>query len=272
MDSKIFTSLIRAHEEVSRDYFLLSLELPPSLNPRPGQFFMVKVTEETDPLLRRPLTLHCLINKDIFQLLYKVRRKGTRLLSKRKAGEELSLLGPLGNGFKVSDSISEAILVGGGIGVASLLPLAEELRRLNKKIRLFLGGKTKNDILCEEEFKGLGVELFISTEDSSYGEKGLITELLEDYLKSSRFTVHNSRIYACGPRQMLKEVSELSWIYSIPCYVSLEERMACGVGACLGCAVKIKVPSSQFPVPSYKMVCKDGPVFRAEEIDWDGEP
>jgi dihydroorotate dehydrogenase electron transfer subunit len=282
LDSKQFISTIKTHTEVSPDYFFLSMELPSEVKrPKPGQFFMVKVGRNNDPLLRRPLSIHRLISADTVQILYRVRGKGTRVLSKRVPGERLDILGPLGKGFEITSQIKEAILVAGGVGIAPLFPLAEELKRAGKSIKLFIGGKSREDILCEDDFRSLGIEIYISTEDGSYGKGGLITDILEDYIQTPDSRL-KTQIYACGPKPMLKVVSEIARLYSLPCYVSLEERMACGIGACLGCAVKVRVQSSEFRVKGknsklqtpnpklYRLVCKDGPVFNAEEIDWDG--
>ena len=285
MDSKQFISTIKTHTEVSPVYFLLSMELPSEVKrPKPGQFFMVKVGRNNDPLLRRAFSLHRLINMNTIQILYRVRGKGTGVLSKRVPGERLDILGPLGKGFEIHSQINEAILVAGGVGIAPLFPLAEELKRAGKSIKLFIGGKNREDILCEDDFRSLGIEIYISTEDGTYGKRGLITDILEDYIQTPDSRL-KTQIYACGPKPMLKVVSEIARFYSLPCYVSLEERMACGIGACLGCAVKTRVQSSGFrvqrkktkdsrlPTPNaqlYKMVCKDGPVFNAEEIEWDG--
>lgn len=289
MDSRLFISSIRSQKEVAPDYFLLSIELPGEVKkPKPGEFFMVRINRNTDPLLRRPLSLYRLLSKDTIQFLYRAKGKGTGLLSKKNAGDKLDLLGPLGRGFVIPSDIDEAILISGGIGIAPLFALAEEMKKKEKPVRLFMGGKSRKDILCEDELRSLDVELFVSTEDGSYGKEGLVTELLEHYLRvqSSELRVKSSKlktqVYACGPKPMLKRVSEIARAYSLPCYVSLEERMACGVGACLGCAVKVRRKGSgvrgqgkQFTVhgsqfTEYKMVCKDGPVFNSEEIDWDG--
>ncbi|MEK6691847.1 MAG: dihydroorotate dehydrogenase electron transfer subunit [Nitrospirota bacterium] len=309
MDNQQFIAPIKMQKEVSPAYFLISIYLPPDVKkPGPGEFFMVKVGRDNYPLLRRPLSLHRMISGDTLQFLYRVKGKGTGLLSKKMEGDKLDILGPLGKGFLIPSDMKEAILVAGGIGIAPLFSLAEELKNKEISVKFFIGGKSKKDILCEDELRSLGIQPFISAEDGSRGRRGLVTELLEDYLKTvhgSRlpgrqigFTVHGeqsvvngSRIYACGPKPMLKKVSEIAGTYSCKCHVSLEERMACGVGACLGCAVKIRVQRSNPPSPPfakggkgginkskiqnpkseiYKMVCKDGPVFNAEEIDWDG--
>ncbi len=284
MDRQQFIATIKTQKEVSPGYFLISINLPPGLKkPGPGEFFMVKVGTDSEPLLRRPLSLHRIISGDTLQFLYRVKGKGTGLLSKKMAGEKLDILGPLGKGFFISSDMKEAILVAGGIGIAPLFSLAEELKNKEISVKFIIGGKSKKDILCEDELRSIGLEVYVSTEDGSYGKGGLVTDILEDYIKTQDSRLQ-TQIYACGPKPMLKKVSEIAGTYPCKCLVSLEERMACGVGACLGCAVKVRVKSSEFGVRRkkskdsqlltpdsqlYKMVCKDGPVFNAEEIDWE---
>ncbi|MCX5679085.1 MAG: dihydroorotate dehydrogenase electron transfer subunit [Candidatus Omnitrophica bacterium] len=233
-------------------------------NTRPGQFFEVKCPDGSGTFLRRPLGAHR-IHKDGVEMLYEVVGKGTAALSGMKAGQELDIIGPLGNGFKIDrtkDKNSEAILVAGGIGVAPLVALAEALAaRKERKIQVFIGAKTKSHILCEKEFKKFGCEARVSTEDGSKGTKGFITEKMDVYLSAKRYPL-NAKIYACGPDGMLKAVAGIAEKYGMQCQISMEERMACGVGVCLGCPVKTK------GALGYKMVCKDGPVFDTREIAW----
>jgi dihydroorotate dehydrogenase electron transfer subunit len=230
---------------------------------KPGQFVEVRCTAGVDPLLRRPLGVHR-ITKSGIEVLYEVVGKGTALLSEKRAGGELDIIGPLGNGFDLNASKS-AILIAGGIGVAPLVALAEELG----KAHVIIGAKTKAHVLCESEFKRLGCTVSVATEDGSKGRKGLATELLKTALQifpapeapDDRIFQRNIQIYACGPMGMLKAVAAMAKSHRIRCQVSLEERMACGVGVCLGCPVKVKSGE-------YKMVCKDGPVFDAQEVAW----
>jgi len=231
-------------------------------NTRPGQFFEVKCPDGSGAFLRRPLGAHR-IHKGGVEMLYEVAGKGTLSLSGMKTGQEIDIIGPIGKGFKIegaSGKGSEAILVAGGIGVAPLVALAEALASKGKiKIQAFIGAKTKSHILCEKEFKKMGCEVSVSTEDGSKGRKGLITNLLEKFLSNSRT---NKALYACGPKGMLKAVAGIAEKHGISCQVSMEEHMACGVGVCLGCPVKMKGDIG------YKMVCKDGPVFDAKGIAW----
>ena len=237
---------------------------------KPGQFIEVRCSDENEPLLRRPLGVHR-IAKGGIEILYEVVGKGTELLAQKKRGESLDVIGSLGNGFDVRGQMSEVrsqkpevrsqILVAGGVGVAPLFSLAEELVHGNrKKPIVIIGAKTKSQILCEAEFKKLGCKVVVSTDDGSRGKRGFVTDALKTFL----LTTNNQElrtIYACGPTPMLKAVADIARTRHIPCQVSLEERMACGVGVCLGCPVKIKGQG-------YKMVCKDGPVFDAKEITW----
>lgn len=226
---------------------------------KPGQFVEIRCTGGVDPLLRRPLGCHRITRGGI-EVLYELVGKGTELLSQKKARETLDLIGPLGNGFE-PNTAGAAILIAGGIGVAPLVSLAEELVKKQKRItRVVIGARSGGHILCEKEFRSLGCQVKVATEDGSKGRKGLATDLLKEILTEHGLKL--ATIYACGPMGMLKAVALIARAHRIPCQVSLEERMACGVGVCLGCPVKVK------PVGDYKMVCKDGPVFNAEEVLW----
>jgi len=229
----------------------------------PGQFLNIKVNDAYEPLLRRPLSIHRVKGANI-ELLYEVVGRATQVLSHRKPGEYLDVIGPLGNGFTLNTNHKTLnILVAGGMGVAPLIFLAEKLMEIkdqNAKIKnlILLGAKSKNEILCEREFQELGCEMQVSTDDGSRGFKGKVTDLLRNLVSSIEYRV--SSIHACGPRPMLKEISRISKKYNIPSQVSLEEHMACGIGACLGCVVNTK--------DGFKRVCKEGPVFNADEIIW----
>lgn len=260
---------ILENKKISRDFYRMRIGSSYlAANITPGQFIEMKCSDESEPLLRRPLGAHRILKNGV-EVLYEVVGKGTELLSKRKAGSLLDIIGPLGNGFYLSAIRYplNAILVAGGVGVAPLLALAEELaygvERIGhrKKIKTYvlIGAKSKSHILCESDFKKIGCEVFVSTEDGSKGKRGLITDVLKDLIYAKRYPL-NATIYACGPVGMLKAVASIAKNKKVRCQISLEERMACGVGVCLGCPVKT--------VSGYKMVCKDGPVFNAEEIKW----
>jgi len=226
-------------------------------NSKPGQFVEIKCSDDGEVLLRRPFGVHRIWNGGI-EVLYEVIGKGTELLSRKKPGEMLDIIGPLGNGFFVRWSTVRSprstILIAGGVGVAPLVALAQDLIKKKSKVIVIIGAKTGSHILCEKELKELGCEIKIATEDGSRGHKGLATDILRNTKHETRTT-----IYACGPAAMLKTVAKIAEAKRVPCQVSMEERMACGVGVCLGCPVKIKSGG-------YKMVCKDGPVFDAKEV------
>ena len=254
---------------------------------KPGQFVDIRISDGYEPLLRRPFGVHKVKGK-IFEILYEVVGNGTQTLSQKKAGECLDILGPLGNGFSIIRKIEKqenlkTILVAGGMGVAPLTLLAKELKK--HKPVVLIGAKTKSHITCEAEFKKLGCDVKIATDDGSRGFKGYVSDLLEHLLSTipaaggfaSGGDYRLSTIYACGPRQMLKEICRIAKEHGLPAQISLEEHMSCGVGACLGCVVKVrsqKVPAcrqagkvkTEF---EYKRVCKEGPVFDAQGIIWE---
>ncbi len=249
---------ILEHESLTDKYFLLTLKSRYiSENAIPGQFVNIRVRDSISPLLRRPISIHQVNSKEkTFKLLYEVIGSGTETLSKHKPGDEVDVLGPLGKGFSFEGD--NAILVAGGMGIAPLAFLAWELLNNNKKVSIFIGTKTKNFTICEGALKNAGAEVHFATEDGSYGNKGLVTDIL-----SSRITHYSllvTHIYSCGPKVMLKEVAKIAKKNNLPCQVSMEAYMACGIGACYGCALESR--------SGYKMCCKDGPVFNAEEIKW----
>ena len=266
------------NKRISKGRFNMRLNAPAiSKVARPGQFVMVKCSNAHNPLLRRPLSFHKIEN-DSFELLYQVIGKGTQILSHTKPGEALDIIGPLGNGFDPLPARGirlDAILVAGGIGVAPLYALAKDAISHGLHLTVLIGAKTKDHILCDEDFRKLGADVEIATEDGSKGYMGFATDLLIRHCESAeggRSNLGHPRllrrsaprndvvIYACGPRPMLKEAARIAKSWRIPCQVSFEERMACGTGVCLGCAVKT--------ITGYKMACKDGPVFNAGDIIW----
>lgn len=275
----------------------------------PGQFVNVRIQEGYEPFLRKPFSIYrigpqSVGQKSNIELLYKVVGKGTNILSQKTQGEHLDVIGPLGKGYilpgkarKFQNSRNhrrrmpqidlqnkqkpKVILVGGGIGIASLFFLAEMLTRDRFfSVTVLIGTKCKNELLCKDNFNKLGCQVKVATEDGSYGFKGLVTNLLKKEFTLCK-SLPISIIYACGPSLMLKDVAKISEKINIPCQVCLEEYMACGVGTCLGCAVKIKSQISlnpfqgnTFPTDTlsteweYVRVCKEGPVFNAKQVIW----
>lgn len=261
-----------SHQELSPGYFRLILS-PPQGTPqaRAGQFYMVRVSDSTDPLLRRPFSLHDKYEDDNFSILYHVVGKGTALLGHVKEGDELDILGPLGNGFMDIRKGVRHLLVGGGIGVAPLMALSRDIRKVDASadIAVFIGGRGEGDVLCGGDFELLdGVSLSQSTEDGTCGLKGLVTESLERFLAERPAP---SVIYTCGPTGMMRQVARIAREHAtLSCFVSMEERMGCGMGACLGCVVPVRLDASHAGGEDfvYKRACIEGPVFNAEEIFW----
>lgn len=250
------TARIISQKELKKNCFRMAIEAPMVARAaRPGQFIHIRCGGSKDPLLRRPVSIHK-IGKRFVEILYNVVGKGTAILSAQKAGDEIDIIGPLGNGFKIhKGSKSIKLLVAGGMGVAPLMALAEGLakdKNSAKKIAI-LGAKTKNHILCEKEFKKLRLDVHIATEDGSMGKKCFATDLAKEIISSGKYKWSEVCIYAAGPMPMIKVLCTLMEGCSLESQVSLEEKMACGLGACLGCAVDTQA--------GYKRVCKDGPVF-----------
>jgi len=269
---KNFKTIVLSNQEISPGYYRMKI-LAPGFGERakPGQFIMFRVQTSLPPLLRRPFGIfrtgflppHCegLAPREYLEILYKVVGRGTGIMCSLHEGDRVEVLGPLGRGFDPGDPETEKILVGGGIGLVPLLMLAEELVRSNK-VRLLMGGRTRDDILAVTEFERLGVETYVSTDDGSLGEEGLVTQVLvRELAKHPRATV-----YACGPMPMIEAVRQVCAERDVPLQVSLEALMACGVGACLGCVVKGAGHSEKDP--RYLCTCKEGPVFWAEQLDW----
>ncbi|MBC8318182.1 MAG: dihydroorotate dehydrogenase electron transfer subunit [Desulfobulbaceae bacterium] len=258
------TSIIVENREVNPKIFLLSLntsDLDIWSEAEPGQFAMLKIADMScdDPLLRRPLSIHNVRDGKI-QFLYKVLGRGTLLLSQAKPGTALRILAPLGNGFSISNSKTHC-LVGGGMGIAPLLYFARKMKEQqpSNTIKVLLGARTKNELIAVQDFTEPGLyDVKIATDDGSEGHHGLVTDLLDGINASPG----DMTVYCCGPHPMMKAVSNICRKKEWKCQISLEALMACGMGACLGCAV----PKKGIGIQEYLHVCSDGPVFKAEEI------
>ncbi|MFZ5996154.1 MAG: dihydroorotate dehydrogenase electron transfer subunit [Nitrospirota bacterium] len=249
--SRSFSATI-LHNDYQTSLFKRLVVKPSStvILPEPGQFYMLQTGDSFDPLLKRPFSIFS-YEENTLHFLYRIRGKGTHSLSKLKEGTDIQLIGPLGNSYPAPEG--NFIAVAGGIGIASLFPL---LQKFEKRAHLCYGARNKAELVMVDEARKAAKELFIATDDGSAGGKGFVTEYLKHCLDSSP----GAPVYACGPTPMLHIVAKKVRDRGIPCYVSLEEHMACGIGACLGCVVKTTA--------GQKRVCKEGPVFAAEEIIW----
>ncbi len=262
---------VLSNKNIALNYFKITLNAPEICqNAQPGQFVHIKVTAGSAFLLRRPFSVHNTEDEKL-EILYRVVGKGTDLLSQKGRSKKLDLLGPLGQGFELKEKIRTAILVAGGIGVAPLYFLAKRLLNYDSKISdqappksrrpqitVLLGAQTKKQILCAQDFENLGVTVKIATEDGSWGYEGLVSDFLAETLL--QYSKPDS-VFACGPVPMLKKIAQLSRKYRLPSQVSLEQRMGCGIGVCMGCVVRAP--------EGYLRVCKDGPVFNVTQILWD---
>lgn len=217
---------------------------------------MIQTGNSLDPLLKRPFS-YFRKAPGMIQFLYAVKGRGTSIMEALKVGDELQVIGPLGIGYPALKKGTTPLLIAGGIGIASLFSLAECCMR---KPYLIYGARCKNDILLLNELEQLGCELITCTDDCSFGREGKVTDVLTTFLSSPSSKGVPYTIYACGPRPMLSAVAKIAVANHIKGFVSLEENMACGFGACLGCAVQT--------VKGYQRVCKEGPVFPIEEIVW----
>lgn len=252
-------SIVR-NQRLAVDVYHLILAMPEiAVKARPGQFVMLKVAAGLEPILRRPFSVHRL-NRETgaVEIIYQKVGKGTAILANRKPGEEIEVLGPLGTGFCVGHA-RHIGLVGGGMGIAPLLAVAEQAVEEGKQVVIFLGAITKDYLLARTEFGKLG-PLFVVTDDGSAGEKAVVSKPLAEYLQGHSLDL----LLACGPIPMLKALAAIAEAQRIKAQLSLEQNMACGIGACLGCVVPVKADTpAGF---SYKRVCHDGPVFWADEV------
>ncbi len=255
--SRYFKARITGNSPLNDKNNLLTLDpLEPIITPEPGQFFMIEVGNSYDPLLKRPFSYFRKTSRSI-QFLYAIRGKGTSLMKDLEQGRVINVIGPLGTGYPKPESDKTPLLIAGGIGIASLFPFSEALE---KKSFVIYGARSRNELLMLDELEKSGNEIILCTDDCSFGKEGLVTDILNDFLGLHAVLIPSFFIYACGPKPMLESVSMIAADKGIRGYISLEENMACGFGACLGCAVKT--------VRGYQRVCREGPVFPIEDIVW----
>ncbi|MFT5441753.1 MAG: dihydroorotate dehydrogenase electron transfer subunit [Myxococcota bacterium] len=236
---------------------------------QPGQFVMLSPGPDQDaprydPLLPRPMAIFAsseVDGKHHIEVLYKVEGRGTQLLGGATEGDHVRLLGPLGTGFGLPAPDSHAILVGGGTGTASLYGLARAAKETGR-VTVILGARREGLLMAADEIEKLGVDVCIVTEDGSRGEAGLVTDALAPLIAEADA---GTRVYACGPTAMMRACAALAAEANVRCDVALENRMACGFGVCLGCAVPMDGGG-------FSLVCTRGPVYDATELDWPGIP
>jgi dihydroorotate dehydrogenase electron transfer subunit len=259
--SKVLRETVEKTEQLAKSIYRMTIKSDfVSSNARPGQFVNVKCSEGINALLRRPISI-CKVDKDrgTFDIVFQIKGIGTEYLSQKKSGSEIDIIAPLGDTFDIDSKYKKIAVVGGGIGIFPLLYILREMKDAEK--RAYIGFRNKDFAVLTDEFESNSSVLNISTDDGSMGYKGLVTDILENDLKSCKFDI----IYACGPTPMLKKVVDIAGRNNIKCQVSMEQRMGCGIGACLVCACKTKKDEGW----EYSHVCKDGPVFWSEEVIFD---
>lgn len=257
MKKQIKDYVVRSNERLSDSYSLLKLQPADGsaiIDTCAGQFVEVEVPDSKSTFLRRPISIN-FVDRDRNELwlLVRVAGEGTRHLVALAEGRVLSLVLPLGKGFSIpADTVSKVLLAGGGVGVAPMLYLGSELKKRGFEVAFLLGARSKGDLLELEEFEKIGC-VYVSTDDGSMGEHGLIT-------KNSALQKSWQMLYCCGPMPMMKTMAAYAMRNNIECEVSLENRMACGVGACLCCV--------EDTVEGNLCVCKEGPVFNIKRLKW----
>jgi dihydroorotate dehydrogenase electron transfer subunit len=241
----------------------------------PGQFVMIQVhgtgapqrRSLWDPLLRRPFSICGTTGPDVFLVLYRVVGRGTALLQEKREGKRVSVLGPLGKGFHRPGIHTLPVLIAGGIGIAPLLSLAQSLK--GREIQGMMGFRSADEVVPMDLAPDLNFQYEISTDDGTKGHGGLVTDLLTQYLEDHSEKKSTLSLFACGSVPMLKQVADMASEHHIPCQVSLESTMACGLGACQGCATRASLDSASLKEgKDYLHVCQDGPVFPVQAIDW----
>lgn len=246
-------AVVRAKEEVMAGHWLMELEAPGLAEAAsPGQFLYIKCGDDVQPLLRRAFSLHRLPRGRPLAILFQVLGGGTAWLARRVIGETLDAIGPLGKGFTLSPKAARVLLIAGGMGIGPLAALAEEALGQGKKVRLLMGAASASRLL-PRSLLPVALEYYCITEDGSAGQRGLVTQLAPELVGDV------DQIFACGPEGMLRALQKtLPPLTDRPIQVAVEQRMGCGVGACLGCMVETAA--------GYQRACADGPVFELREL------
>lgn len=262
MSEQVFAELVKK-EQLKPDIYKFSVKVPSIVKEaKPGNFIEIRVTEQTEPFLRRPISIYNLDKENgILEFIFQVKGKGTEILAKREVGKTIDIIGPIGYGTFKYEGYEKLAIIGGGIGVFPLYELAKCAKAENKKVTTYLGFRNKDFVVLEKEFNEVSDRLVLTTDDGSYARQGFAINYLAEDIEMGKVDA----IYACGPLPMLKAVQKLAIEKNIPCQISLEEKMACGLGVCLGCAVK--TAKSPADAPEYWHVCKAGPVFNAKDVE-----
>ena len=242
--------LILSNQKIAKDTYRMEIQANIAKDMKPGQFVNVQVEGY---MLRRPISICSVEDKNSFVIIYKVVGDGTKKLSTMRRQEIIDVFGPLGSSYPIHEEEKEILLIGGGVGVPPLYELAKQYRKLGTKVYVVLGFNDSDSIFYENEFERLGCEVVIATMDGSYGVKGTVIDAIDARNITCDFTC------SCGPRPMLKAV-EARYTRG---YMSFESRMACGIGACMACVAKDKKEENM-----YHRICKEGPVFPIGKVEY----
>ncbi len=253
MNYDVYTCVIRSQKEIAPNIIETWVENKAlAQTAKPGQFLHIQCGDTTSMPLRRPISI-CEVNQDAVRFIYEVKGRGTQALCKQE--KTLNILGPVGNGFLVDNEKYKCpAVLGGGIGVYPMLFLTKQLAGAS----VYLGFRNKDLVTLEQDFAASAKSVIITTDDGSYGISGFALEQLQQDCDEKKFDI----IYACGPKGMLRAVKAYAESTGIPCQISLEERMGCGIGACLTCSCETPHEGTD----KYKRVCRNGPVFWSEEV------
>ena len=262
MPEQVLAKLVKKEKIIDGIYkFSLKAESIVS-SARPGNFIEIRISDQTDPFLGRPISIHNLDKENgILEFIFQVKGKGTEILAKKEEGNEIDIIGPLGHGTFKFDKYKNVAVIGGGIGIFPLYELSKQATQNDVKVNCYLGFRNKDFVMLEKEFREITDKLIITTDDGTYKNKGFAIDYLKDDMEHEKYEC----IYACGPLPMLRAVQKYAIENNIDCQLSLEEKMACGLGVCLGCAVK--TAKSPKDAPEYWHVCKGGPVFNAKDVE-----
>ena len=237
---------IGENTKIAKDVYFMTLFGDTSFITAPGQFINIQLEGF---YLRRPISI-CDWNHEKIDIIYKVVGAGTEAMAEMKAGDKLDILTGLGNGFTINSETKAPLVIGGGVGTPPMYNLAKQLIAAGQKPTVILGFTSKDDVFYEEQFKALGCDVYVTTNDGSYGTKGFVTDVIKNLEGYDYF-------YTCGPEPMLKAISGATECSG---QLSFEERMGCGFGGCMGCSCKT--------LTGYKRICKEGPIMLKEEIIW----
>lgn len=247
---------VRENQAFGHNIFALTIDAPHICElAQPGQF--VHITCGDANLLRRPISI-CQAHDGILKIVFVVKGDGTKWLSERRAGDVLDIVGPAGHGFDMTKLGKKPVLIGGGIGVPPMLQTMQAAKAQGAEPTAVLGFRNADAVILEDDFKAVGT-VYTATDDGSYGIHGFVSDVLKEHI------AEYTSVCCCGPKPMLRALASIAEEADIPCQVSMEERMGCGIGACLVCVCSLKNRDGS---TRYGHVCKDGPVFDSKEVQW----